>query len=234
VLENGKLKPDLAKKGIRHLRFGAPSVTFTYFNLDDPVVGGYSTAQVALRRAIGMGFDIGEFIKVLYAGSALPANQLLPPGVNGHDPSLPPNAVQPWRRARLDRFGFRTSTVTAIADPDAPLTVVRGTLPGRGIAMRTLWKRTWTRSASACRSTSKRLPVLNLSRAGKLPMFNLLPVARAFRLQTCRHWEQGAARRDPSDQASRARRRIRGIPADTVRPNERRWPKMSARRRGYR
>src|SRR5215470_17169605 len=55
VLDNGKLKPELVKKGIQHLRFGAPSVTFTYFNLDDPVVGGYSSAQVALRRAIAMG-----------------------------------------------------------------------------------------------------------------------------------------------------------------------------------
>jgi ABC-type transport system substrate-binding protein len=93
VMENGKLRPDLVKRGIRHLRYGAPSVTFTYFNLEDPVVGGYSKQQIALRRAIGMGFDIDEMIRVLFAGNALPANQLLPPGVSGHDATLPARSI---------------------------------------------------------------------------------------------------------------------------------------------
>jgi len=93
VLENGQLRPDLAKRGIRHVRFGSPSVTFTYFNMDDPAVGGYSTQQIALRRAIGMGFDVDELIRVLFAGNALPANQLLPPGVSGYDPSLPAKSI---------------------------------------------------------------------------------------------------------------------------------------------
>ncbi|HKU87194.1 MAG TPA: ABC transporter substrate-binding protein, partial [Casimicrobiaceae bacterium] len=92
VMENGKLRPDLASRGIRHVRFGSPSITFTYFNLDDPAVGGYSTQQIALRRAIGMGFDVDEMIRVLFAGNGLPANQLLPPGVSGHDPTLPPKS----------------------------------------------------------------------------------------------------------------------------------------------
>jgi len=109
MFENGKLRPDLAAKGVRHVRFGAPSLTFTYFNMEDPVVGGYSNAQIALRRAIAMGFNVDEMIRVLFAGNALPANHLLPPGVNGHDPKLPPKSLYDpaGARALLDRFGFK-------------------------------------------------------------------------------------------------------------------------------
>lgn len=79
VLDRGKLKPELVKRGIVLHRGPVPFLTFTYFNLEDPVVGGYSNDRVALRRAIAMGFDTAELIRVLFAGSALPANQLLPP-----------------------------------------------------------------------------------------------------------------------------------------------------------
>ena len=53
------------------------------------MVGGYEPAQIALRRAIAMGFYTPELIRVLFAGNALPANQILPPGVSGHDAKLP-------------------------------------------------------------------------------------------------------------------------------------------------
>jgi ABC-type transport system substrate-binding protein len=179
VLENGKLKPELARKGIQHLRFGAPSVTFTYFNLDDPIVGGYSNAQVALRRAIGMGFDVGEMIRVLYAGNALPANQLLPPGVNGHDPSLPPKSLYDPAAARalLDRFGFRDIDGDGYREtPDGkPLTVVRGTLPESWYRdADTLWKKNMDAIGIRMQINQQTFAeLINLSRAGKLPMFNL-------------------------------------------------------------
>ena len=109
VLEGGKLKPELAEA--RHRRTCASarrSLTFTYFNMNDPAVGGYSNAQVALRRAIAMGFNIDELIRVLFAGNALPANQLLPPGVNGHD------AIAAARsRSTIPRARARCSTASA-------------------------------------------------------------------------------------------------------------------------
>src|SRR5207253_1197001 len=44
-----------------------------------------------------------------YAGQALPANQLVPPGVGGHDPELPfkPLYDPVAARALLDRFGYK-------------------------------------------------------------------------------------------------------------------------------
>ena len=179
VMENGKLRPDLAARGIRHLRFGSPSVTFTYFNMDDPVVGGYSNQQVALRRAIGMGFDVDEMIRVLFAGNALPANQLLPPGVSGHDPSLPPKSIYDPAAARalLDRFGFKDRDGDGYREtPDGkPLTVVRGTLPESWYREAdTLWKKNMDAIGIRMKVEQQTFAeLLNLSRAGKLPMFNL-------------------------------------------------------------
>jgi len=179
VLENGKLRPDLAKRGIKHVRFGSPSVTFTYFNLDDPVVGGYATPQIALRRAIGMGFDVDEMIRVLFAGNALPANQLLPPGVSGHDPALPPKSIYDpaGARALLDRFGFKDRDGDGYREtPDGkPLTVVRGTLPESWYREAdTLWKKNMDAIGIRMQVQQQTFAeLLNLSRSGKLPMFNL-------------------------------------------------------------
>jgi ABC-type transport system substrate-binding protein len=179
VIENGKLRPDLAKRGVKHVRFGSPSVTFTYFNLDDPVVGGYSTQQIALRRAIGMGFDVDELIRVLFAGNALPANQLLPPGVSGHDPSLPAKSIfdPVGARALLDRFGFKDRDGDGYREtPDGkPLTVVRGTLPESWYREAdTLWKKNMDAIGIRMQVQQQTFAeLLNLSRSGKLPMFNL-------------------------------------------------------------
>jgi oligopeptide transport system substrate-binding protein len=179
VLENGKLRPDLAKRGVQHVRFGAPSVTFTYFNLEDPIVGGYATQQVALRRAIGMGFDVDELIRVLFAGNALPANQLLPPGVSGHDTSLPAKSLYDpgGARALLDRFGFKDRDGDGYREtPDGKqLTVVRGTLPESWYReMDTLWKKNMDAIGLRMQVQQQTFAeLLNLSRSGKLPMFNL-------------------------------------------------------------
>ena len=179
VMENGKLRPDLTARGVRHLRFGAPSVTFTYFNMDDPAVGGYSTQQIALRRAIGMGFDVDEMIRVLFGGNALPANQLLPPGVSGYDPSLPAKSLYDpaGARALLDRFGFKDRDGDGYREtPDGkPLAVVRGTLPESWYREAdTLWKKNMDAIGIRMQVQQQTFPeLLNLSRAGKLPMFNL-------------------------------------------------------------
>jgi ABC-type transport system substrate-binding protein len=179
VLDNGQLRPDLAKRGIKHVRFGSPSVTFTYFNMDDPVVGGYSTQQIALRRAIGMGFDVDELIRVLFAGNALPANQLLPPGVSGYDPALPPKSIYDpaGARALLDRFGFKDRDGDGYREtPDGkPLTVVRGTLPESWYReMDTQWKKNMDAIGIRMQVQQQTFAeLLNMSRSGKLPMFNL-------------------------------------------------------------
>ena len=179
VLDGDRLKPEFVKRGVVYLRQPAPFLTFTYFNLEDPTVGGYSTSQVALRRAIAMGFDTGELIRVLFAGMALPANQLLPPGVSGHDTSMPARSIYDPAAARalLDRFGFVDKDGDGYREmPDGkPLTVSRGTLPESWYREADLlWKKNM--DAIGVRMVVQQqtfAELLNLSLAGKLQMFNL-------------------------------------------------------------
>jgi ABC-type transport system substrate-binding protein len=109
LLRDGKLRPEYAARDVRHVRYVVPALTYTYFNMDDPIIGGYTPDRIALRRAIGLGFDVPEFIRVVQGGDGLPATQLLPPGVDGHDPRLPKGASYDPTAARalLDRFGYR-------------------------------------------------------------------------------------------------------------------------------
>ena len=83
-----KLKPELAKRGIRVGTGIQPAVVYTYFNMEDPVVGGLTTDRIALRRAISMAYNVDEDIRIARQGQAEPSTQPLPPNVEGHDPNF--------------------------------------------------------------------------------------------------------------------------------------------------
>jgi ABC-type transport system substrate-binding protein len=146
LLVNDRLKPEYAARGIvRHARL-EPFLFFVDFNMIDPVIGGLSKEKIALRRAIAMGLDTQNLVDVVYAGQGQPANQLIPPGVAGHDPAAPPKSLYDPSAARalLDRFGYgRRDPEGYRLGPDGkPLTVV---LSMRAAAIsretQTLWKR---------------------------------------------------------------------------------------------
>jgi ABC-type transport system substrate-binding protein len=107
--ESGRLRPAFAKRGIRVERTNELTVTYAYFNMDDPVFGGYAPQNVALRRAVCSAYDIGDEIRIIRNGQGSAATQPIPPDVAGHvigfktrtayDPTL--------ARALLDRFGYK-------------------------------------------------------------------------------------------------------------------------------
>jgi ABC-type transport system substrate-binding protein len=107
MLTDNKLKPQYAARGIvRHVYPEPYSFNMT-FNMEDPIVGGMTKERIALRRAISLGFDRRQLIDVAYAGQALPASQLVPPGVAGYDKTLPQFPYDPAAaNALLDRFGY--------------------------------------------------------------------------------------------------------------------------------
>jgi ABC-type transport system substrate-binding protein len=109
VIVDGKLKPEFARRGIQWLRNIDPSFTYTFFNMDDPTIGGYTQEKIALRRAIVLGYNVNEEIKVIRQGQAMPATQPIPPGLPGHDPDLKrPDLYNPVQaRALLDKFGYK-------------------------------------------------------------------------------------------------------------------------------
>ena len=146
LLANGKLKPEYAARGIARHVFPEPYLFSFYLNVADPVVGGMGNERIALRRAIALAIDTENLVKVVYAGQALPANQLVPPRVTGHDPALAPRPQrdQAAANALLDRFGYgkRDPDGYRRGPDDKPLTL---TLSLRSAAIsreiQTLWKK---------------------------------------------------------------------------------------------
>jgi ABC-type transport system substrate-binding protein len=109
VLDAGnRLTPRLAQEGVTLARGIQPAITYSYFNMEDPVVGGYTPDKIALRRAIGMAYNVGEEIRVLRQGQAVPATQAVPPNVSGYNPNFEGNAKfdPAGARALLDKFGY--------------------------------------------------------------------------------------------------------------------------------
>jgi len=108
MLDGDKLKPELAARGIVLGRGVQPSVVYTYFNMEDPVVGGYGNDKVALRRAISMAYNNEDEIKVIRLGQAMRATQPIPPNVIGHDPDFQGGAKYDvaGAKALLDKFGY--------------------------------------------------------------------------------------------------------------------------------
>lgn len=88
ALPGGTLAPHLARRGITAQRQVTAAITHTYFNLDDPVIGGLDAPRVALRRAVAMALDTAEEIRLARGGQAVPARTMLPPHVTGHDPGI--------------------------------------------------------------------------------------------------------------------------------------------------
>ena len=109
AMPNGKVAPNLAKRGIRGYPIIESATQFYMFNMDDPVVGGYSAGQVALRRAIGLGIDSRTIIayalqRARHAGAG--------PDAAEHD-RLRPDARRPSSATTTRRARRRCSTSTA-------------------------------------------------------------------------------------------------------------------------
>ncbi len=109
AMPNGEVAPNLVKRGIEAHRVAASVVTITYFNMDDPVVGGYSPAKIALRRAINLGTDIEREIHLVRRGQAIPAQSPVVPNTTGYDPAFKSEngEYNPAKaKALLDLFGY--------------------------------------------------------------------------------------------------------------------------------
>ncbi|MFN8898516.1 MAG: ABC transporter substrate-binding protein, partial [Pseudomonadota bacterium] len=109
AVPDGQLAPYLARRGIRHEREVASSVAHTFFNFDNPVVGGYGPDKVALRRAIALAYDSAEEIRVARGGQGLPAQSMIPPDCYGAEPALATEMSRPSparARALLEMHGY--------------------------------------------------------------------------------------------------------------------------------
>jgi ABC-type transport system substrate-binding protein len=177
VIRDGKLKPELAAKGMQLYRFPVLQTYYMWMNMQDPVLGGYGKDKVALRRAISMAYNSSEDIGLLKKGFAIKAQSPLPPNVLGHDPGYrSPVPYDPaLANALLDRFGYQQR------DPDgfrrAPdgtrLTLTMHSEATVGGRLRDeLWRKCL--NAIGLRvvfRSDKKTEIIKASRLGKVQMF---------------------------------------------------------------
>jgi ABC-type transport system substrate-binding protein len=177
LLDNGKLKPTLAAKGIYHELLLRPNTWWAYFNMEDQVVGGYTQEKIALRRAIGMAFNTDEFIRVLFRGRAVPAQGPIPPDIAGYDPGhkTQAQAYDPAAaRALLERFGYKDRDGDGYRElPDGkPLVIENWSSPtSRAREFDELWKKSMEAIGIRMVFKKDKVPELRkMARAGKLQM----------------------------------------------------------------
>jgi len=189
---NGKLAPNLEKRGIRMYRGLASDVTFFFFNLEDPVVGGYTPDKVALRRAISLATDVGREIRVARRNQAIPAQSGITPHTYGYDPAFKSeNGDYDLARAKalLDLFGYVDKNGDGWRDlPDGkPLVLAYATQPDQiSRQFDELWKKNMD-------ALGIRLDI----RAGKWP--EQLKQARAGKLMI---WQLGSSSTSPDGQGA--------------------------------
>ncbi len=192
VLPNNELALPYKKRGIQLNRQKNLEVAYAYFAMEHPVVGGYTPEKVALRRAISLGFNIGEQVGVVLRGQATPAESPVGPGAYGFDEDFRSTASEydPARaRALLDLYGYLDRDGDGYREnPDGtPLIIEQSSTPtGLDRQYDEVWKKSMDAIGIKIRFPKAQWPdLLKESRAGKLMSWRLAwspnyPDAEAF------------------------------------------------------
>ena len=109
AMPNNQLAPNLKKRGIVMAQVPGLDLTYSFFNMTDPVVGGYTPEKVALRRAITLAYKTQDEISIIRKNQAIAAQTPYSPGVAGYDPNFVTNANEyslPKAKALLDMYGY--------------------------------------------------------------------------------------------------------------------------------
>ncbi len=183
---NNHLAPNLRKRGIRMAQVPGLDLTFAYFNMEDPIVGGYTPEKVALRRAISLAYNTRDEIAIVRKGQAIVANTPYSPGVAGYDPDFRTSANEysvPKARALLDMYGYLDRNGDGYREmPDGkPLVLEFASTPtARDQQIDELWKRSMDDVGLKIVFRKAKWPdLLKESNAGKLMIWQLGGAASA-------------------------------------------------------
>ena len=178
--EKNRLQPQYAKEGVTLQRAEEAGLAFfAYFNMNDPVVGGYTPEKVALRRAVLMGYNPAELIRVGLQGQGSVANQPIPPEVPGHVPGIKNSTPHDpaLARALLDKFGYKDRDGDGFRElPDGkPLVLSMGSAPtGENRIRDELWLKNMRDIGVRIEFQHQKWPdLLKMSRAGQLQMWQV-------------------------------------------------------------
>ncbi len=180
AMPGGRVAPNLARQGVQGWRVLNADSAFTYFNMLDPVVGGYTPDKVALRRAISLAIDVDREIRIIRRGQAVPAQSIVVPHTTGFDPDFKSENgdFDPARaKALLDLYGYRDRDGDGWRElPDgSPLTLEVATQPDQlSRQFQELWRKNMLGIGIRVRfSTAKWPEQLRAARAGRLQVWTL-------------------------------------------------------------
>lgn len=192
AMPHNELAPNLAKRGFRMDRYARSDFVFSYFAMENPVVGGFEPAKVALRRAISLGYDNAQEIRLVRRGQAVPAQSMLAPSAAGFDPAFR-SEMNDFDRGRanalLDLYGYVDRDGDGWRDqPDgSPLVIEYASQPeGESRQLAELWQKNMDALHIRIKFRIAQWPEnLKASRAGKLMMWGLswsadIPDAETF------------------------------------------------------
>ncbi len=180
AVPNGELAPNLARRGIELQRALAADVILYFFNMEDPVVGGYTPEKVALRRAISLATEVTREIGQVRRGQAIPAQSMVAPFGYGYDPhykSINSDYDPARAKALLDLYGYVDRDGDGWRElPDGrPLVLEYATQPD-GISRQfdELWKKNMDAVGVRLRLRTGQWPEqLKAARAGQIMVWQL-------------------------------------------------------------
>lgn len=179
AMPGGQVAPNLARRGIYAIPDQEPYVTYTMFNMADPVIGGYTPEKIALRRAMALAYDVDAEIRLLRKNQAIEAQSPIPPGMAGFDANFrnPINEFNPARaKALLDMFGYVDRDGDGYRElPDGqPLSIQKASPPTLFYRQEDeLWKKNMDAIGVRLTFRKDRLPELReAARLGKIQMFS--------------------------------------------------------------
>jgi ABC-type transport system substrate-binding protein len=109
AMPGGRLAPYLAQRGVWARRELSPSISHTYFNFNDPLVGGYHAPKVALRRAVALAYSAERELRIVRGGQGVIAHSMIPPHCYGYEAAFASEMGRPSparARALLDVYGY--------------------------------------------------------------------------------------------------------------------------------
>jgi hypothetical protein len=113
---------NLAKRGIKLERVPGMELTYSYFAMNHPVIGGYTPERIALRRAIAMGNDVQEEIRIARKNQASrrrARSARAPPATTRTSTRTRSSTTRPKAKALLDMFGYVDCNRRRLARPAA-------------------------------------------------------------------------------------------------------------------
>lgn len=94
-IKGDSLNESMSSKGIQLYITEEPDVTYTAFNMLDPILG----KNLNLRKAISMAMDTDTLLEKFYNGRGIIAHSPIPPGIDGYEKDF----VNPYKEFNLEK-----------------------------------------------------------------------------------------------------------------------------------